>query len=846
MPPSSRSGLFQRIRFHLPGVRYRLEQGVVLALCVSVALNAQAPSAPASAPANTPPDNGIHVNQPKVFDSRQLTLMLDSLSQALAGKQFVDPKALAQALGNVQGFQSTDTSLSIQANGAVGPMASTVFGSPAAPTAAAAPNTTSTGDSSGATTAVPSSPVTINITPSTDASSTTSAATTGSTLGPQPPALPTLQTAPGYNPTFGSNGSDLLSDEVNLTYQIYNLQMLLNRSLTDRLYKDKSRLQAVVGFDIDIVPDKSAQNAAAVVEVSVSLDSGATTCSATEGPGMVALMPEEGSHNAANLSQKANAFGGALAASVFSVGVSAQKRSQVFYLYRDMDTISFERMTDKGALATFGWQFRPVLGRKSVDPGIRHMIAVLSLPCEDEGDIVPKLTFNVNTSWRRYEGSSQTTTSTSHFWQHALPTSVPTTFSNLDVPSTSDGQLKLQPSITSVKWLPSSDGTGIAVVRGEHLFLGTTVRLGSKLYSGGADGLVIKSDQELEVPVPLSLVMVGGVLSGRYGGAIPLESPVRVNPGCALKLARIQKFPVGSDSVQVVTDLDIQDATLCTVPLTLDTLQKMPNPPVALVNGAPIASRPFVTSNSSPIQFSTMIPADVAKKMTSFGISFPFAGHDWADALPNAETSVLVTRVGDPVSTTLFIWSTNTADSLCSDWTAELDYKTVIPKADSAVPVVPGGKPPEDKGSAKCADKGPNAAGKTLELDIPTKMLKGVTHVLLVKEGKAPLVGDIPKPDPPPPQPSLDKDQRVSVVENDVKPVTYKGKHLDEITKVLFDRTELKIVSQEDEEIVVSLSPEITAKPRSSVQLQMLSDGNDPVLADLTVTEAKALAKKGK
>jgi hypothetical protein len=180
-----------------------------------------------------------------------------------------------------------------------------------------------------------------------------------------------------------------------------------------------------------------------------------------------------------------------------------------------------------------------------------------------------------------------------------------------------------------------------------------------------------------------------------------------------------------------------------------------------------------------------------------------------------------------------------------------LDYKTVIPKAVPAAPEVsgrkaPAGKPPVDKGSAKCADKGPHTAGKTLELDIPTKMLKGVTHVLLVKEGKAPLVGDIPKPDPPPPGPSLDKDQKVSVVQNDVKPVTYKGKHLDEITKVLFDKTELKIVSQDDKEIVVSLSREITAKPRSSVQLQMLSDGNDPVLADLAVTEAKAPVKKGK
>jgi hypothetical protein len=860
--------LFPRVRLSLPGFGNRLafvkslsrswllsplERGVIPALFLSVSLNAQAPPAAANAAANDhSPDNGIHVGQPKVFDSRQLTLMLDSLSQALAGKQFVDPKQLSQTLGNVQGFQSTDSGVSFQANGAVGPMASTVFGSPVAPSSNTA------GDSSSST-AVPSSPVTINITPSSDGSSNTPASTTGSSLGPQPPALPTLQTAPTYNPTFGSNGSDLLSDEVNLTYQFYNVQMLLNRSLTDRLYDGKSRLQAVVGFDIDLVPDKYAQNSAAVVEVSVSMESPPATCSTTDAPGMVALMPEEGSHNAANLSQRANAFGGALAASVFSVGVSAQKRSQIFYLYRDMDTISFEHMTKDGALETFGWQFRPVLGRKSVDPGIRHMIAVLSLPCPDEANIEPKLNVKVNTSWRRYEGSTQTTTSDSHFWQHALPSSVPTTFAHLSVPATALGQLSLAPTIKSIQWIPSSDGTGIAVVRGQNFFLGTTVRLGSKLYSGAGDGLVIKSDQELEVPVPLPLVTIGGVLSGRYGAAVPLESPVPVDEGCALSIKRIQKFPVGNDVVQVATDLNIQNPAKCTAGLALSTLEKMPNSPVALVNGVPISSRPFVTSASDPIQFSTMIPADVAKKMTSFGISFPFAGHAWASTLPNAETTVLVTRVSDPVNTTLFIRSTNAAKSLCSGWTAELDYNTII-KALPGAPPVPGsaapaaktpdgkphGKQPEDKGVARCADSSSATVGKTLELDLPTKLLKGITHILLVKPSEEPLVADIPKPDPPPPAPSLDKDQKISVVQNDVKPVTFKGKHLDQVTKVLFDKTQLTIVSQEDKEIVVSLSSDLTAKPRSSVQLQMLSDGNDPVLADLSVIAAKAPAKKGK
>lgn len=72
-------------------------------------------------------DNGIHVGSPKVYDSRELTLMLDNLSQQLQSKNPVDPKALAAALGNIQGYQSSDFSLSAFGNLAVGSQAASVL-----------------------------------------------------------------------------------------------------------------------------------------------------------------------------------------------------------------------------------------------------------------------------------------------------------------------------------------------------------------------------------------------------------------------------------------------------------------------------------------------------------------------------------------------------------------------------------------------------------------------------------------------------------------------------------------------------------------------------------------------
>src|SRR5215212_7670117 len=65
------------------------------------------------------PPNGISVGRPKVFDNRTLTIMLESLSDALRGMQtqFVNQQALAAAFNYLQGFQSKEvvSNLSITA-----------------------------------------------------------------------------------------------------------------------------------------------------------------------------------------------------------------------------------------------------------------------------------------------------------------------------------------------------------------------------------------------------------------------------------------------------------------------------------------------------------------------------------------------------------------------------------------------------------------------------------------------------------------------------------------------------------------------------------------------------------
>ncbi len=788
-------------------------------------------------------DNGIHVGEPKVYDSRELTLMLDNLSQTLQNRNFVDPRALANALGYIQGYQANDSSQALLGNAAVGSQAASIFAGGGEATASAPINNS-----------LSTPGVTINVAPTANAGTSVPAADgapPSMSVGPQTPALPPLQRAPAYAPNFGSNGSDLLSDEVNLTYQLYNVRMLLDRSLTDRLHGNDARLEAVVGFDVDLEPNESAKNAAATVEITAAMSTypSQLNCDPNGKLSVVALMPEEGSHNAATLSQKANAFGGAIASSVFSLGFAAQKRSQVFYLYRDMDTVSFQHSTADPASAKFGWQFRPVLGRRSVDPGVRHMIVVLGLPCSDVGVGAPHVEMQIQTGWERYDSRTQTTAAKTGRRSRLLPPALNANLGGADVPSSDYSQQRLQPYIDNVKWVPAGAGNGVAIVTGKNFFSGTTVRLGGKTYGNASDGLVINSDHELEVTAPLIAATTGGVLSGRYGRAQPLEPRVSPVSAQGFKLAGMRLRPLGEDTYEVIADLAIQSEDGHSA--TLKEIERNLNAPVLLVNGAPIPAAPYLSqpANSSMVELITFVPAAVlAKGAPLFTVTFPFAGPAWTASMPYYTADLKVSRLGGGKETRLIIFYTEPAVSLCRDWVLQLeDGKEFSLLADTA--------PTPGAGALTCMD----GRTQTLSFVIPSKDLRIYKHFLLINrprpsatdthpEARAPLIGEIPSPDPPPPAPSLDKDQKVSVAQNDVYPIKFTGKHLDQVTKVLFDKIELRIVAQSDKDILISLSPQVTAKVREGVGLQLVSEGNDPIIARFAVAPPKtgAATKKEK
>ena len=470
----------------------------------------------------TVPCNGIGVGLPKVFDNRTLTLQLEKLKQQLNQQQtqngVIDLKSVAAALNNLQGLSQQETSTALSVTGSPTP-------------ATTLTNTLNTGnvDTSG------------NPLPNT---TTTQNQTTNSSVTPTAPAFDSFATLPaGFNPTFGSSASDLLNDQMNLSYQIINLQMLLDRALSDRIYPQDSgggtRLQTVLGFNVSLDPPRTANDAVAVVEVTLKSDPGGDIS-------LVALMPQEKTYNSAALSSKSNAYSGAAMAGAFQVSGGVRKRSQVFYLYKDVDTLSYERMTLDGSIV-FGWMFRPVLGRRSVTPGFKQLFAVFALPRTDcidpakDDACAVKVTPKVRTYWKKYDRNTQTgfrreeaNRARDAWYGLTIGLAKPQLFSHagyqnyreygtVRVGATGEYQRQLTPTVTRIEWRPTGAKTTTISVKGNNFFTDTQVLLGDTKYSEAAGNMAIKSDQSFELASTLDQVASGtGVIEGRYGLSTPL------------------------------------------------------------------------------------------------------------------------------------------------------------------------------------------------------------------------------------------------------------------------------------------------------------------------------------
>jgi hypothetical protein len=626
-------------------------------------------------------DNGIVVGKPKVFDNRSLYIMLDELKSQLRNIQTVDPQKLAQSLGLLQGYQSHDVSVAVDLT------------SPAAPKVTTTEKVDSTGK------LVPSD------------RTTEQAAST-----PTPPGLPELPAAPAFTPSFGENSQDLLADQVSLSYQIFNIRMLLERSLSDRLLEKDPRLQALLGFSISLDPAKSMRDRAAYVEIRVTPLDGTRSAEAS----LVSLMPLEKTYNAAALDTKASAFGGSAVAKVITLGVNARSRSQNFYLFRDADTIALERLPATAANSSsvsFGWEFRPVLGRRSVSPGMRQMFAVLALPAADDISTPPqRLKVEVRTYWRRYHRRTLSTKPTIEYdsgWK---------LLGNALAYNSRQFEEDLTPKLEKIRCYPTGAESGICSITGRNLFPGTRVLIGNTVLDTTTKDLVIKSDNTMEVRVNLKdLATSDAVISGRYG-KIPDYSP----PNIASTGVLINYIQVRQEGDKTVLFIDLQEKTgndlvlpaeedaYVTVngsfipgPYDIQPLRCEARPEKAVM-------QPWPRRQCS--RLTVAVPNSLMTGAARVSVRYPFRGASWNDAWtvssPRKVTGI-VNLGGDP-DVTLAITGT-----FLKSATVTLDHDTKYP--------------------LKVNDEGTLATFK-----VKRKTLDNYSHVIVEVPNSDPVILDVP------------------------------------------------------------------------------------------------------
>jgi hypothetical protein len=481
-------------------------------------------------------ENGITVGKPKQFDERTLTLMLQGLESKLAQTQFPDTGGLYGNLGRFGGATANTSSMALSVRGPSLAATTTTIGSGTkditnnnvleegsqTTTNNIGSNITNAG---GVTTTVNSDgTITVTSGKTSNSSGGTGEVTSNNqqvinqaAMAPPVPALPGQTSLYPYQPQFGIAAQDLLAEQTSLFYQIVNLRMLLDRSLTDRIrvkpgtagatdasrmpFMDAIRDQVVIGFQISI----NAAHKDAVAEAEITIDN--------EDVSLVSLLPQEKTYNVASVTKDSKAIDAGAVVQFIGVGGAMGKTQESMYLVKDTDTVALERKSI-GKKVRFVWQFRPVLGRKTVEPGVRQVYALISVPNilgQDNGMWKGRVT--AKTTWRKYDKKTKTVGDLVKGTNEVSQYDAEFPIGN---PNLTD--LGLQPAIESLSYEDAGNGQLLIVARGQGFTRDTNVILGNKVLSRPEDGLTIANERRLMLlATAQSLANNSPLMVSRYG-----------------------------------------------------------------------------------------------------------------------------------------------------------------------------------------------------------------------------------------------------------------------------------------------------------------------------------------
>ena len=221
-----------------------------------------------------------------------------------------------------------------------------------------------------------------------------------------------------------------------------------------------------------------------------------------------------------SITQKSQSIGLGLITQVLQIGATAKKAGETYYIVQDTDTLGLEFNTLNRNSISFGWRFRPVLGRHLVEPGMRHVYAVIALP---DSTLFPgiytSLKAEITTKWRKWKKRSGAV---------GKPFSdkpCSKTYS-IDIPDTSSIAETLSPQIHMPKWYYLDPNKALVVVDGENFFSDTKIVAGSTVLDVSS-GLIIPNENRLYFRLPpYDLFLCDNIsIIGTYGPPQPLITP---------------------------------------------------------------------------------------------------------------------------------------------------------------------------------------------------------------------------------------------------------------------------------------------------------------------------------
>ncbi|HYR27962.1 MAG TPA: hypothetical protein VEU30_05820, partial [Thermoanaerobaculia bacterium] len=346
--------------------------------------------------------NGIIVEEPKVYDDVVLQQMLLSAQARLGSLQFIEQSTIAGKIGGVSGLRQNTLGIGVSVLGAPTPGMSVTDNSGTQTAVNSASSAAST-SSTGATTTNSTTNSTTSGAPVHNVTMTQGAITATTPTAP----TPSLAVPATFSPSVSA--SDLLNEQLQLTYEITNLRLMLDGSFNDRFLVNANqrfvRPRVTIGFPIGLLPDRRYRNGVAVVEVEVETERAADASAGGEPPRITALLPREKTYNVASIMERNTSIGAGVVTQVASVGASFLRGRKNFYIVQDQDTVAVPMQPadyPAGSRSVrFAWQFRPVLGQEYVRVGLKQTFVQLAFPSLASSPLFGNV--KINTYWRRYD-----------------------------------------------------------------------------------------------------------------------------------------------------------------------------------------------------------------------------------------------------------------------------------------------------------------------------------------------------------------------------------------------------------------------------------------------------------